>query len=385
MSLDAVTAAATLSPDLLEARDETEALRQLPEPIVEALVQSQLFRLAVPARHGGLELHPVEALRVYEELGKAEASVAWLVWNSSLPCLFGRFLSDEVREEIFGDPVKKYASSTRPSGRAALENGGYRISGRWALVSGCVHADWLGLMCLVEEDGQVQMLEPGVPHMRMAFVPADSCEILDTWHVGGLRGTGSHDVVVGGLEVPAERTFSPMDPTRLDRPIGRIPIACTMSAGHAAICLGIARAAADAVISLGRTKVSVDPVPDLRDRSTNQIAVATATSRIPGLRGHLHEVLGDLWEMAESGTEWTLDDLADVWSAAVGTARECRSMVTALYEVAGSTSLYTDSVLERCHRDIHGAMQHIIVQRFWLEESGRVRFGLEPENPLFGL
>ena len=133
----------------------------------------------------------------------SSCAVAWIVWNNSLLGFFTRFLSDEVRAEIFADRAWLYASSTRPTGRAVVEDGGYRISGRWSLVSGCMHAQWLAFMCMVEEDGEVQMLEPGVPHLRMAFVPKGSFEIVDTWHVGGLRGTGSHDVVVEDLAVPA--------------------------------------------------------------------------------------------------------------------------------------------------------------------------------------
>lgn len=385
MSHDRVAAAVALRGDIIAARAETEAGRSLPDRIVDALVESQLFRLSLPSDLDAPELDPLVALDVYEELASAEPSVAWLVWNSSLPCLFSRFLAPSVRRDIFGDRRSKYASSTRPTGRGVLANGTYRLSGRWSLVSGCMHADWLGLMYLVEENGQVQMLAPGAPHMRMAFVPAGSYEILDTWHVGGLRGTGSHDVVVKDLAIPVERTLTPMDPNRLDRPIGRMPIACTMSAGHASICLAIARAALRTVVKLGLSKVTVDPVPGLRDRAANQFLVAEASSKIAALRNQLRSALDVLWNAAKSGTEMTPDSIADVWSAAVSAGRECRTLVTAMCEVAGTPSLYVDSPLERFHRDIHAAMQHVVIQRVWMEEAGRVKFGLEPTNPLFAI
>jgi alkylation response protein AidB-like acyl-CoA dehydrogenase len=41
----------------------------------------------------------------------------------------------------------------------------------------------------------------------MAYLPKGAYRILDTWYVGGLRGTGSHDIVVDDVFVPAERTF----------------------------------------------------------------------------------------------------------------------------------------------------------------------------------
>ena len=385
MTADLVASAASITSDIRAARAETDEARRLPDAVVSKLVEAGMFRQALPSELGGDELAPPTALSLYEELARAEASVAWLVWNSALPCLFSRFLDSETRAEIFGDPSSKYASSTRPSGRATLENGHYRLRGRWSLVSGCLHADWLGFMHMVEEDGEIQMLEPGAPNMRLAFVPSDACEILDTWHVGGLRGTGSHDVVLEDVVVPVARSFSPMDESRVDRPIGRIPIAATMAAGHAAICLGVAQAALDAVIELAHSKVTVDPVPDLRDRSVNQITVARAGVKLPALRGELRAALDRLWELAREDHAPTADDIAHVWGTAVTTARECRDLVTELCDVGGSSSLYTDCVLERCHRDIQGALQHIVVQRMWLEEAGRVKLGMEPTHPLFWL
>ena len=99
---------------------------------------------------------------------------------------------------------------------------------------------------------------------------------------------------------------------------------------------------------------------------------------------YLHQSLGSLWEKCQKGQDWTMEDVANVWCASVTTGRECRSIVSTLYEVAGSTALYQDFILERCQRDIHAAMQHVIIQRLWLEEAGRVKFGMDPSNPLFG-
>jgi alkylation response protein AidB-like acyl-CoA dehydrogenase len=220
--------------------------------------------------------------------------------------------------------------------------------------------------------------------MVLQYTPSPRYKLLDTWHVGGLRGTGSNDVKIKDLVVKKEQTISPFGESLLDRPIGRIPIACTMSAGHASVCLGITQAALDSVIELGKSKVTVDPVPGLPDRAANQFSIAQASVKITALRAHLHNSLGNLWEKCQNGLDWTMDDLANVWSASVTTGRECRTIVSNLYEAAGSTALYQDFILERCHRDIHAAMQHVVIQRLWLEESGRVKFGMEPTNPLFG-
>jgi alkylation response protein AidB-like acyl-CoA dehydrogenase len=175
----ALTAAGNLRSLILEHRQDTETNRQVAQPIVAALIDSKLGRMALPVEYSGLAVPPTEALAILETLAGAEASVAWIVWNSSLPCWFARFLDEDARRAIFGDSTALYASSTRPSGRAVKDGKSYIVNGRWSLVSGCMHASWIPVMCVVEEDGEVQMLAPNVPHMRMCFVPRDEHEISE--------------------------------------------------------------------------------------------------------------------------------------------------------------------------------------------------------------
>lgn len=370
---------------ILESRTQTEVERKLPDHLVTELTNKGMFRLALPAELGGSGSSSVENLQIIEEFAKAEASVAWIVWNNELPCLFARYLDNEVRARIFGDPEQAYASSTRPTGRAVVQEGGFRVSGRWSLVSGCLHASWVALMCVVEEKGQIKMNEAGAPELRLVFLPSSSIKIIDTWNSGGLRGTGSHDVVVENVAVDESMTFFPSWPSQIEAPVGRTPIICMMAAGHAAICLGICQASIDAVKELARTKVTVDPVPDLRDKPANQYSVAAADAKSAALRDHLLKTAGVIWNRALSGEQATVEEIARLWSAANVTSRECRSLVDELFEVAGTSALYTDSVLERLHRDIHAVMQHIVVQRHWVENAGRTFLGLEPEHPLFAI
>ena len=383
MSKTPLEAAHGLKEVIVEHRATTENHRQLAEPIVDALIESGLCRMALPAENGGLETSPLEALSVYEILAGAEASVAWVVWNNSLPCLLSRHLEPEVRSEIFADPNWLYAVSTRPTGKAAVDGDSYSVSGRWSVVSGCMHAQWIPVMCLVEEDGQVQMVAPGIPNMRMFFVPRESFEILDTWHVGGLRGTGSHDVVLADEAVVHDRSVSFIDPSLLDLPLGRVPTALTMSAGCAAISLGIAQATADTLIELGRNKVSPDPTPDLRDRGSNQATVARTVTTLNAMRRQLHEAYGRVWDSALASESPQMENLADSWAANVTTALESRAAVSAMYAAAGTSSLYASGPIERAHRDIHAVLQHVVLQPLWLEEAGRVKLGLEPNSPLF--
>ena len=152
-------AARALRTTIKTVRHETEGARCLPAFIVDKLIEAGLCRLTVPESLGGHEAEPLASFDVYEELASAGASVAWIARNNALPALLSRYLSNAVRTELFADTHRLFANSTRPSGRAVIRPGGFRVSGRWSLVSGCALADWIPLMCIVTStEGEKRML-----------------------------------------------------------------------------------------------------------------------------------------------------------------------------------------------------------------------------------
>jgi len=382
MDGEALSTARDLLPLIQAARDETEKGRCLAPPVVAALRGSRLGRLALPAEHAGYALPPVEILRILEVLAGVEASVAWIVWNNTLPCYFGRFLASEARAEIFGNREGLYASSTRPSGRAAVEGDGYRVKGRWSLVSGCEIADWLALRCAIEENGQPRLLAPNVPEVRMLWVRRQDVQILDTWHTGGLRGTGSHDVTLSDVLVPRRHSCSPADGSNLPGALGRVPIVCTLAAGYGAQLLGLGQACVDAVVALTTSKAVVDPGPAMGERPLVLASIAEHRARLGAARDYLHARVAELWASAQQGPV-SLDQLAAVFAAAHHAMSAGRAAVSAAYSLGGASSLYTNSPLERAHRDMHAMAAHVISQPMWLEDTGRIALGREPLNPMY--
>jgi alkylation response protein AidB-like acyl-CoA dehydrogenase len=378
----ALNAARDLLPLIVQSRNDTESSRRIAAPVVQALKAARLCRIALPRALGGLELPTPEALAIYEVLAGAEASVGWIVWNNALPSYFGRFFTPEARAEVFGDPDWWYAGSTRPSGKAAIDGDGYRVSGRWSLVSGCELAEWLALRCAIEENGQVRMLQPGVPEVRMVYLRRGSFEILDTWHTGGLRGTGSHDVVVKDQFVSRRHTLSPLDGSSIDGTLGRLPIVCNMAAGYGAQLLGMARACLDALVALAREKPVVDPGPALGERPAVLALLAEYHVRLEAAREHLHASASRLWE-ASTTSRPAIELIAAVFGAAHHAMAQGRAAVSAAHAAAGASSLYTSSPLERAHRDLHAMAAHVIAQPLWLEDTGRALLGLKTVNPLY--
>jgi len=374
--------ARNLLPLIARMRDTTESGRRIAAPVVDALRQTRLCRGAVAADLGGLELRGVELLRLYELLAGAEASVSWVVWNNSLPCFFSRFLQPGGRAEIFADPAWLYACSTRQSGRAVIEAGAYRVSGRWALVSGCEIADWLALRCVVEENGAPRLLLPNVPEIRMVWVRRNEVEIIDTWHTGGLRGTGSHDVVVTDRLVPRAHTLSPLDGSTLGGALGRVPIVCNLASGYAAQLLGLGEMAIAALVELTAGKPAVDPGPALGERAVVLAAIATHRAQLAAARDHLHGAVTRIWNEADAGAV-SAGFIAAVYAAAHLAMAQGRAAVAGAHSLAGASALYTSSPLERALRDMHAMAAHVIAQPHFMEDTGRVQLGMKPLNPQY--
>jgi indole-3-acetate monooxygenase len=380
---DQLRAAQALRTTIRATRQESEEARRPAPQVVEGLIDAGLCRLAVPASLGGHEAEPEVVLRILEELAKADASVAWIVWINQFVGLASRYSSDAVSVEVFNDARRLFAGSTRPSGKAVVVEGGFRVSGRWSLVSGCEMADWIPVMCVIIEGTEPRMLAAGVPETRMAYLPKGAYRILDTWHAGGLRGTGSHDIVVDDVFVSAERTFSFVDPAHDDRPLSRMPFLATVCAGCAALCLGIAQAATDTLLELAVSKVQVDPFPGMRDRPWVQTLVASSAAKLASARLLLYEALGDVWAACTQGTLVTDKQRGRLWESGHHAAHAAKAVVRSMYEAAGTSALYVDCPIERAHRDIHAVMQHVVFAPLWLEAAGQIRLGLTPQNPLF--
>jgi alkylation response protein AidB-like acyl-CoA dehydrogenase len=321
-------------------------------------------------------------LRVLETLAGAEASVSWFIWNNTLPCFWRRFLDDAARARVFGDSSRLFAGSTRPTGQAVITRGGFRLSGRWSLVSGCELADYVHLMSLAHEDGAPRMLAPGQPDIRVLFVPKGLYTILDTWHVGGLRGSGSHDVVVDDVFVPVEESFAPAPPVAGVSPLAQLPIIPVMIAGIGAQFLGMARTATNVTIRILRNKVSVDPGLSIRERPGVLADIASHRAAVTAAGNHLYTSMAAMWDKVKHQLP-TAEDRAALYSAGLYAATVARNCVSAMHAAAGTTALYVDCPLERSIRDLQTMAAHVAAQPLWLEDAGRVFLGHEPINPLF--
>jgi alkylation response protein AidB-like acyl-CoA dehydrogenase len=376
-----LAAARDFRPRIIAQRDAIETSRRVPEDLARELALAGFFRIFVPATYGGLDLTPIEAIAVFEELAKADASVAWCVWNGNTHWITAQ-LSPEAAHAIHHDPDVVTANSTRPSGQAHVVDGGYRLTGRWSLVSGCELASWMVLWSVVHEDGMPRTTPSGGSEIRFMLLPASQCEIIDTWTVGGLRGTGSHDVVVHDVFVPTAYSAGFFDTYVLSEPRYRIPAFSRVVPGLGAMALGIAWTAIDTLKEIAGAKTPVRTTQMLREMPDAQVRVSQAEALVRSARLFLFDSLDQLWTKLLATGEVTMEARALARLAASHAVSSAVQAVDLMYVAGGASSLYVSCLLERAFRDVHAMTQHIAVQPRVMQSTGRVLFGLESDTPL---
>jgi alkylation response protein AidB-like acyl-CoA dehydrogenase len=217
----------------------------------------------------------------------------------------------------------------------------------------------------------------------MIFPTAD-VEIIDNWHVAGLRGTGSSDFQVSDLFVPEERSLSAFAPTRIQpATLYAIPQITTFAASLPCVSLGIARAAIDAFTDLAEGKTPMGSVSRLREKSIAQSDLGRAEAHLRSGRAFLLDAMQEIWDEAAAGRTPTLRQRAIARLAAAKAAEASAQAVDLLYNAAGGTALFESNPLERCFRDVHATTQHIGTQAANFELAGRVLLGLDPGTARF--
>jgi alkylation response protein AidB-like acyl-CoA dehydrogenase len=379
---DVVAAAKSLIPQVLASREECERLRRVPIPIAEALAKAGLLQMYLPRSMGGPELSPLVVFRAVEEISRADGAVGWCTMIATAVSNSMGLLEADVGREMAGRPADmRLAGSIRPMGRARAVDGGHRIAGRWDFASGVNHARWLMCPCVIWDSDKPIRTSAGVPMTRIFWVPAASATILDTWHVLGLRGTGSHDFTLNDVFVPQTRSVATTDPPREKGVLydSRLQLSWlwTATAGNA---MGIARAALDDFADLASRKSSTMSTALLRDRPLVQARVAEAEAILSAVRAYVEAAVGNLWARAAEGQSDLDAAVVQARLAITHSMHEAVRTVDLIFHVAGTNAVYERNPLERHFRNIHVAVQHAAGLPAHMEAAGKALLGLRPTD-----
>jgi alkylation response protein AidB-like acyl-CoA dehydrogenase len=378
-SLQLVDAARNLAPLLREYADRAEGERHLPAAIASAFADAGFFRMCTPKDIGGLETDPLTMSATIEELAKVDGSLAWCAMILGAGGVNAALFSKEGAAEAFEHAT---AGSFAPTGMAVETPDGYRISGRWSFMSGCQAAKFIGCTGVLM-DGDKPRMTPFGPQMVIGMVPVGEGIIHDTWHVAGLRGTGSHDYEVKDVLVPKKRaTTIPPQECAFTGPLYRFPLWGFLSVAIASCALGIARGATDELTRMAKTKTPFGMMSSLATRATAQIAVAEAEASLLSGRAMLHSEVTAMWDRVTKGTAPSPPERARLRIAATNAVRACAHAVDLVYTAGGGSALYAKSPLQRAFRDIHAITQHTMVAPHGYELFGKILLGVEPDHPL---
>jgi alkylation response protein AidB-like acyl-CoA dehydrogenase len=369
-------AARALVPRIRASADEIDAERELPKPLFEALADAGLFHVALPRSLGCPELDLPTHVKMIEVLGGADASTAWMVNQGAIFATYAARMPHDVARSIWIDPPRSVvANSPAPTAKAVVVPGGYRVTGRQGFSTGCRHATWIAVHSQVIEHDEPRLLDDGQPEARYLFVPVAEAQILDTWRVRGMRGTGTHDFAVTDVFVPKDRTvLSVTPPFHEAGPLYRIPRTLCFASGDAACALGVARACLDAFRDLAGAKTPRAMKTLLREQPMVQADVGRAEAHLRSGRAFLMEAVREVWDRVTRTGALTLDERATLRLATTHAIRLAVDVVDTAYNAAGATAVYESHPLQRHFQDVHVISQHLqgrlahyeLVGRHWL-------------------
>jgi alkylation response protein AidB-like acyl-CoA dehydrogenase len=372
-----------LLPAIRARRGEIEQARRLPRDIADAFRETGMFSLSIPRAIGGQAAPPADILQAIEAVATADGSTGWCAMIGIANNLAAGYMNEPGAQEVFADPKAPSAGIAAPAGAAVRVDGGVRVRGRWPFASGITHCDWLWAGCVVMQDGHARMTPTG-PEIVHVCVPVHEVQIHDTWFVSGLSGTGSTDVSITDAFVPEHRIFALFDPSgHRPEPLCQMPVVGWFVSQVVAVSLGIARAALDELIELSQTKVPTLSTAVLADKPVTQIDLAQAEAALGAARAFLYESVEDLWRTVSAGQEPTLRQRALNRIAAAHAAETGASVTRTAHVLAGGSSIYTTSSLQRHMRDTEAITHHFTVAPHVWEDAGRVFLGRQPTAPVF--
>jgi alkylation response protein AidB-like acyl-CoA dehydrogenase len=367
-----------LAPSIGTRSAEIDTARRLPLDLLAQLTAAGCFRMFVPKSHGGLDIDVPASMEMLEALAAADGSTGWVVMIGCETPMFLALLSRKRFDTLYANgPDVIIAGAFAPRGQAELVDGGYRVSGRWGFASGCQHSQWLFGNCVVTEKGSPRPgAIPGAPEARaMMFAPSHA-RIIDTWSVNGLRGTGSHDIAVENVIVPADDTFDIfLGQSSIPGPSMAEPL--LYAALHiGTVAVGIAQRAINEIIALANTnKRRLYASASLAESSLFQYRVGHGDASLRAARNLLRGQADAVWNSAIAGSPISIDGRAPVMSAITWSVHTCAAVVDSCYKAGGGTSPYDTSPLQRCMRDIQTLTQHAAVAESWLTTAGATILG----------
>ncbi len=344
--------------------------QQISAEVVDLMRQAGFYRALVAKRFGGEESTPMDFLRMVERLAQVDGSAGWVA-SFGFSAIYLSALPVETLETIYADgPDVIFAGGIYPPQKAIPVNGGLEVSGRWSWGSGSTGADIIGVGIKVEGGDS-----GGLP--LIAVMPAAKVKIERNWNVTGLKGTGSHDMVVDKVVVPQEWTFIRGGKSSLDQPLYQYPTMSLAAQVLAVVALGAARGAIQVLCELAGGRSSITGAANLADRPYFQADIAKAEALLRSARAFFYEATEEAYETLLAGDELSIEQRASLRLASTNAARAGADVTLAVYRLSGTTGIEADHMIARHMQDAMVVPQHAFLSDGTWQNAGRVLLGLD--------
>lgn len=345
---------------LAHRAQEAEEMRRLPAATVAELIESGFTELLKPARHGGRQAEFSAIFDPVRRMAHGCASTAWTAAFYTLHNWMLALFDEQAQSEGFATTPFLASAPLAPTGRGVAVAGGVRLSGRWSWATGVMDGNWAIVGALCGPDDAV--------YPTLALLPADAIRIVDVWHTDGMCATGSNDLVIEDVFVPAHRLVKVSDiyagttpGARLhDADVYRWPMVPALALVAAMPALGAAEHVADIFTERLSERVLAYEGGRQRDKPAAQARLGEARVRLRALHGLLTDTVGRIEEMLASGDHVRHPVRADARLTAAHIVRESRTVIGALLEASGASAHFLSSPLQRAKRDVDVISGHVV-------------------------
>ena len=375
--------AAPLSLDALieeveRRRDEFDKVSHVPRDMIGKMKRAGIFRASTPKRFGGDALPPARFLQMLERIAIADGSTAWVAAFGSANTYLAS-LPVETQAQIYASgPDQVFSGGLYPLQKAERAPGGFLVSGQWRFASGCKGADWFGVGIGGVPAGADDK-NAGKPFT--AVFPASEVEIVDNWNVVGMQGTGSHDLRLKDKYVDEQWTFVRGGTPLIDEPLYRYPAIAYQAQVHAAVNLGLARAALDLLAGMSGVTKTTTGAPRLADRAYYRSGLAQAEAQLRSARAFFFESAETSWQTVLAGDPVLPAEANLLRLSATHAAHTCADIVMQAYKMAGIGAIYRENRMQRLVRDSIVVTQHAFLGEGNYDASGAVFVGIPPVTP----
>jgi 3-hydroxy-9,10-secoandrosta-1,3,5(10)-triene-9,17-dione monooxygenase len=360
---EAMRRARALVPALRARAAGAEAGRQMEKETLDDLHRSGLLRFHQPRRWGGMELPLVALFDVPAEVARGCASTGWNVANLGVHHWLLALYDERAQAEVWGaDPDALIASGIAfPQGRGRRVDGGFVVSGHWNFSSGVDPSGWNMLAAIIRDGDRV------IDH-RMCLVPRSDYEIVDDWHVLGMRSTGSKSVRATEVFVPEHRALSMYlarggtefpGAAGNPNPIYRVPMAALGSHCLAGAGVGNAQAALELTIEAVKERSTNYTGMRMRDFQALQLRVARAGAMVDAARLVIRADCLEAERIAQAGRAPSIEDKLRYKRNVAYAMERCTEAVDVLHALAGANGIYDHYPIQRLFRDQHALAAHI--------------------------